>query len=350
MHSNNSLNDEIDLIDLLLVVYKKKWIIFFILIFGLTLVLLYEFFLNKPKNILVKNEIKPLTVLDESKYKTYNSFIKSIQPSSLERVLWNEERFDEANINKNNELIIVNKNKSILPLDVSELEINNINNEYLLELFIDKIRQKSKLIEYIKESKIIDMNDYENNLEYEEAAENLSRLIKLRIETDQQSERSKKITNKIFLEYSTIDLNKWENFLRFLDKEVNLEIQENLNLMFRSYIDYINQIINYQIEDIETQITIIQDEDVLSFLKKKKKILETDKYINRVEKIFNESPISNKNNFYAAKILINRDIYDYGNETIFKKIILSSVIFLVVGISFVLISHALKTRSENKIS
>ena len=103
-----------------------------------------------------------------------------------------QDRFDEANVKENNDFIIINKNEALLTSDISDLEINNINKEYLLELFIDQIRQKSKLIEYIKESKIIDMNDYENNSKYEKAVENLSRLIKLKVDNDQQSERSEK--------------------------------------------------------------------------------------------------------------------------------------------------------------
>ena len=347
METNKSLNDEVDLIDLVLVVWKKKWIIFFILIFGLILVLSYEFFLKEEGKIFVKNEIKPLTVLDETKYKTYNSFIKSIKPSSLERSFLDKERFDEADVKENNDLIIINKNETILSSDISDLEINNINKEYLLKLFIDQIRQKSKFIEYIKESKIIDMNDYENNSKYEEAVENLSRRIGLNVENDQQSERSEQKINRAFLEYSTVDLKEWENFLKFLEKKINFEIQENLNLMFERYIEYVNQIIDYQIEDIDTQLLIVENKEELIYLQKKKKVLESDRYISRITKIFKESPISNRNDFYAAKILINKDIYNYGNNSIFKKILLTSIIFLVFGIFLVLISHALKNRREN---
>ena len=347
METNKSLNDEVDLIDLVLVVWKKKWIIFFILIFGLILVLSYEFFLKEEGKIFVKNEIKPLTVLDETKYKTYNSFIKSIKPSSLKRSFLDKERFDEADVKENNDLIIINKNETILSSDISDLEINNINKEYLLKLFIDQIRQKSKFIEYIKESKIIDMNDYENNSKYEEAVENLSRRIGLNVENDQKSERSEQKINRAFLEYSTVDLKEWENFLKFLEKKINFEIQENLNLMFERYIEYVNQIIDYQIEDIDTQLLIVENKEELIYLQKKKKVLESDRYISRITKIFKESPISNRNDFYAAKILINKDIYNYGNNSIFKKILLTSIIFLVFGIFLVLISHAIKTRREN---
>ncbi len=347
METNKSLNDEVDLIDLVLVVWKKKWIIFFILIFGLTLVLSHELFLKKESKIFVKNEIKPLTVLDETKYKTYNSFIKSIQPYSLERSFLDKERFDEANVKENNDFIIINKNEALLSSDITDLEINNINKEYLLELFVDQIRQKSKLIEYIKESKIIDTNDYENSSKYEKAVENLSRLIKLKVDNDQQSEGSEKIIKSVFLEYSTFDLNKWENFLKFLEKKINFEVQENLNLMFERYVDYVNQIIQYQIEDIDTQLSIVKNKDELNYLQNKKKVLESDKYINRITKIFKESPISNTNDFYAAKILIDKDIYDYGKNSILKKILLTSIIFVAFGIFLVLTSHALKTRREN---
>lgn len=357
METNKSLNDEVDLIDLLLVVWKKKWIIFFILIFGLILVLSHEFFLKKEREIFVKNEIKPLTVLDETKYKTYNSFIKTIKPFSLERSFLDKdflersfldkENFDEANVTENIDFVIISKDEALLSSDISDLKINNINKEYLHKLFIDQISQKSKLIEYIKESKIIDVNDYENNSKYEKAAENLSRLIGLNVDNDQQSERSEKEINRAFLEYSTFDLNKWENFLKFLEKKINFEVQENLNLMFEKYIEYVNQILDYQIEDIDTQLSIVENKEEQLYLQKKKKVLESDRYISRITKIFKESPISNRNDFYAAKILINRDIYIYENNSIFKKILLTSIIFLVFGIFLVLISHALKNRREN---
>ena len=356
MENNKSLNDEIDLIDLFLVIWKKKWIIFFILFFGLTLVFLHEFFLKNSKKILVKNEILPITILDEIKYKTYNSFVKSIKPSSLEKVLSNKKNFyDLSNSvesveNENSKLIIIKDSSSILPSDISDLEINNINKDYLFDLRIVLIRRKSQLIKYIKKSKIIDVKDYENNLEYEAAVENFARSINIETDTAQKSKISDKITTRFFLEYSTFDLNKWENFLKFLDKEVNLEVQKNLNLMFERYIEYISLAIDYQIEDIETQISINDNKDELLFLKKKKMILESDMFIIRTKRVFNESPMSIKDDFYAAKIMIDRDIYNYRNESIFKKIILSSIIFLVLGISFVLIFHSLETRIENKIS
>ena len=79
--SKNLARDEIDLLEIILVLWRKKWLILvFVLISLLTIYISQSF--KEPKKILIntKTIIKPITVYDEAKYKIYNAVISIIKP------------------------------------------------------------------------------------------------------------------------------------------------------------------------------------------------------------------------------------------------------------------------------
>ena len=79
--SKNLARDEIDLLEIILVLWRKKWLILvFVLISLLTIYISQSF--KEPKKILIntKTIIKPITVYDEAKYKIYNAVISMLKP------------------------------------------------------------------------------------------------------------------------------------------------------------------------------------------------------------------------------------------------------------------------------
>ena len=79
MKKEQLITDEIDLIDVILIVWKKKWIVAIFITFSFLLAYAIEFN-RSPTSVNAKTEIKYITVFEEAKYKVYNSIISTIKP------------------------------------------------------------------------------------------------------------------------------------------------------------------------------------------------------------------------------------------------------------------------------
>lgn len=333
MPKQKRINDEIDIIETLLFVWDKKWQVLLITVF----VLIGSFItqLNKsPDKVIASTEIRPITVYDEAKYKIYNSIINTIKPYYVKESI---SKITSEDIEK------IDKDYKIVKTEVKDLEINNINKLFLLDLFVEKLNEKSYLVNAIKKFDLIKKENYPNKLKYEEAVINLASSISL-LNIDDINSESKK--NPVMIEFKTYDITNWENFLKLLEKQANLEIQIKLSKMFNNYINYVESIKRYEIEDIDTQLSVTLNEDERIKLEKKKSILKANKYVDRMQDIFSSSPISNPDEFYASKIIYDSTSYSKvdSNTTIKMRFILSIIIGVVIGIFFVLLSNAIQKR------
>ena len=74
--TNKEANDEIDLIESLIVIWKKKWSIILIIFISVTLMFLFQKTkTHEEKTVTVTSKIRPIAVTDEAKYRIYNSFL-----------------------------------------------------------------------------------------------------------------------------------------------------------------------------------------------------------------------------------------------------------------------------------
>jgi LPS O-antigen subunit length determinant protein (WzzB/FepE family) len=333
MPKKKPLNDEIDLIGTLLIVWNKKWQVLLITVFVLIGSFITQLY-KSPDKVTANTEIRPISVFDEAKYKIYNSIINTIRPYYVKE---SRSKITSEDIAK------IDKNYKIINTEVNDLEINNINKLFLLNLFVEKLNEKSYLVNAIKKFDLIKEENYPNKLKYEEAVINLASSISL-LNIDDINSKSKK--KPVMIEFKTYDITNWENFLKFVEKEVNLEIQIRLSKMFDNYISYVEAITRYEIEDIDTQLSVTLNEDERIKLKKKKSILKANKYVDRMQDIFFSSPISNSDEFYASKIIYDSTSYIKvnSNTTTKKRFILFIIIGVVIGIFFVLLSNAIQKR------
>ena len=337
-------DDEIDLIKIFFILWQKKWIIVTTTILAIVTMYLIISIKNKEKKNIYSatSEIRPISVYDEAKYNIYNSFVKSLKPYSLEQYDIDQSIIDNKNSVLNNEYLIIEKNDLVLNSSSSNLEINNVNKKFLFDLFIDELNEKNNLVNYVKRSNIFEKKNFINDSEYEGAIFDFIDSIKL-LNIDE--ENLEKFGKPIILKFEIEDKNKAVAFLKFLEKDVNLAIQNNINLMFSNFINYVETIINFQIEDIETQIIIV-DEVKKKFLEKKKSLLKADRYIERMKKIYDGSPFSNSKNFYAAKIVSDSVSFNQSNKPVsqIKLIILSGIIGMFVGIFLSFFLAAIQNR------
>lgn len=329
--TKNLAKDEIDLLDITIVIWKKKITVIVFMVLSIIATLIFQSTQGASK-FRILTEVRPISVMDEAKYKIYNSIINTIKPYYV------KENIIETTKNDNQSQA---QSYKVIETNIKNLEINNIDKKFLIDLFIDRLNQKSNLISLIKKFELIKKDDYPSMLEYENAVTRLGSSIKL-LNIDKKAFEKE---TPIIIQFETLNINNWENFLVFIEKETNEIIQRDLSLMFDNYINYVEAIKQFRIEDIETQLSVTSDESEKIALEKKKDILIANKYIERMKNIFNSSPISNRENFYAAKIIIDSTKYEKSKKNSKMKIYLVAAIFgALLGIFFALISNAIQNR------
>ena len=317
--SKNLSSDEVDLLKVMLIVWKKKFQVVFFVILALVITLFNQL-PQPPKKIKATTEIRPISVYDEAKYEIYNSIIKTIRPYYIIKK-------ESKDVNNKSKDKFANVNSELL-------EIRNIDKDFLNNMFIDRLNEKSNLITAIKKFGFIEEENYSSKTEFEEAVSSLASSINL---------VEKK--NKYLITVKSYNLEKWEDFLVDLEKESNFEIQKKLSEMFNNYINYGRAILKFEIEDIETQLSVTTDESEILELERKKNIISANRYLKRMQDIFDSSPISDTNNFYASKIIYNSTEYDRDKNNSIKISLLVSAIFGgLFGIFFVLIANAIANR------
>jgi hypothetical protein len=326
-------NKEINIFDTILILWKEKLTIALIVTVALVLVFFYQMNNVHIDKIVVKTEIRPITHYQEARYKTFNSFVRSIK-----RAYTLNDSFRSSDDYKVKSSIDTSYEGGI-----ENLLIDNIDRRFLLNLFYDKLKQNQFLAGVVKKSNFIEEKNYASSLEYNRAVKDL--LSQIKLFRDVKNEGSD-IVAEIFIQFKTHELNKWGNFLKLVEEEANLEIQKNLSKMFSDYIYYLEKIRIYTIQDIDFRISIATEAFEIVDLEKAKKILiNSSEYIGRMEYVYSESPISQSNEFHAAKI--NYDGSDFKKEkrNSLTQLITATVLFSAIfGIFFVLISNAIKNR------
>lgn len=327
--------DEVDVIDLIISIWDKKKIILFATIIGILLGFIFESLNKNTPVYIVEGQIKPISVLENARYEIYNSYVSSLKP------LDGKDDTIGGSYSSSEKKYVENFSKNILQTNVVyNLELSDINKEFLFSLFVDKITQKKNLENYMRQFKLIEGN-INKEKKLTKAILEISASIK---KTQVNNVGRNSEVEPIKIKFETYNRNQTKNFLEFLEKEINLDIQKNLMSMFNNYLMFIKSMNSFQLEDIESQLLINSDQEKLKSLKDKKKILLSDKYIQRITDIFKKSPVSESINFYAAKIVVESD--DLGSpKTPMKKIlVIFGIIGLILGVITALISKAMELR------
>ena len=149
-----------------------------------------------------------------------------------------------------------------------------------------------------------------------------------------------------FINIKTQNLNNLENFLKIIEIETNLVVQKKLYEMLNNYLNYTDSIKRFELEDIQAQIKDSQNPEEKLILEKRKNSLKMNKYSSRIKDIFNSSPISKPNEFYAAKILYNLTEYKYDKYySNAAKYATAGICGAILGVFFVLIMNVVQNRN-----
>ena len=116
--------------------------------------------------------------------------------------------------------------------------------------------------------------------------------------------------------------------------------------MLNNSLTYLKTIKNFEIEDLKNLLLTTQNDDEKMIIDERLSQLKSNKYIERINIIFDSSPISDKEKFYAGKI--NHESMYFKNtfdRILLKKLyVLAILLGTILGIFFVLIANAVQKR------
>ena len=208
--------NEIDLVDLALIIWRKKNI--FLITTFISLILAFTFLNFKKDTTQFKFEtnLKPIQFFEENSYNIFNEILKYSTLRTLEYNFYSAQLVHE--------IYQIEKNK-------------------LLDLFIEVTKNEALLFNIVKSSDLIDSSGFDNEDDYNYAIEKITNSINI---IDNGTKNQKEW--KIIFEHK--NLIQSEKFLDFFEKEINSEVQKILQTRYNAYINLLVEINKYIIEDL----------------------------------------------------------------------------------------------------
>ncbi len=321
-----STNNEIDLVELFFLIYKN---IFKIILFIVLSVILMSIHISLSKKEVVSSvyefqtEIRSISTYDEFEYEIYNNFIQN----SFSKII-------KYPVKSEGETFIVNE----VMLDTENTSFKKIDKDYLINLFIEKLSDRDFIIKTMREFKFMKENDIDKYAD------------SFRLSVNKNTkDRDKMLKSKSWLlssKYENID--KFKNYLRYLEKETNNEIRLYVYDSFQKMIENQRKIKRYKIEDIDL-LKETTDEFTRGRLEMSKQNILKSKYIDRLIFSFKKTPILDQKRFTAGNILTNSINYkNLSTQTmgmgVQMKYLISIIIGTIVGLFYVILANSIKNR------
>ena len=397
---NIKYDDEINLVEIFLTIWNHKLKIFLITAVAVILMFGFQTIQKRPTIILFQanTEIKSISTFDEFEYETYNYYLEKIRSKKITAskaytqgpVV--QKSLNLKTINKDYlfKLFIDKINDNQLSTEAikkfSLIEPSDYNSSFEYENAVMKLASSIKVLNYKNHGKKIKSNELpywnlEFNTDNKNKWENALKFI--------ESKANKQIQKYLYETFNTLILNL-EKLKKYEIEDIEVEISE----AFRNYEATIsnrlvflkeqaqiarslnlpkntpeNRIIstagvtkednfsNYYMrgyEMIEKEIDLIQNrtdkkpfiENLIDLEKEKNRLLK-DKDIDRIQTLFENTPIAKSDNFFAAKIENKSTQYKQLNfkTSIMMQMLISAGLFgLIFGMIYVLIANAAKKR------
>ena len=391
MPNNTSINDEINLIEVIQTIWNGKWkISVFVIVFFIA-ALAYQS-AQPPSNFTANTEIKKVNSIEEDNYIFFNDISKGA-----------------IFFSKNTE----NLNQSFSVDDTKPQHFFTITRELLSNLFLEALKDQSLFEEGIKKYSLLDRDNFGNEKNYDNAVSKLASKVNLVKITKNNND----ILNIIRLSYH--DIEKWKSVLLYVEENANQNVKQNLQERFKTSLKILELNKSYKTEDLKTRIeNLINDyerstADRLLFLKEQAKIARAlgvatytdimigygdgsiltpttampfylrgyeaiekelelirnrsklekksfikglitleqelrrimqDKTLDRIKLFYNSSPLTNANKFRAGSLNISSTKLVYQEDS--KLILISIFIGLFIGVIYTLFSSVIVSKKN----
>tara|TARA_Y100000389_G_scaffold200574_1_gene241293 strand:- start:344 stop:1540 length:1197 start_codon:yes stop_codon:yes gene_type:complete len=396
---NKNETDEIDLLDVIINFWNNKIKIAAITVIFIA-VSIALFFANSP-SLKTKTEIIPINTFENSLYAQYNLLIRSLGEHSLKSL--DDNSYKRQLIRKSNQEITSQNSRN----NMSQYILNEINIDYLLSLFLIEVQNKDTIVEALKRYQLIDQKKFDSEDGYLKAVENKAKKLVLLKPVVNDKKKNDSRLNYWTIEFDVYDKGKWEKVLSFIESEANKNVKNYLKLDFDTNLDSLKLLDQFSLEDLNSKINNAKKDyetetfNRLAFLKeqaliarklnienntfevedfatqsyymrgygmieKEIELIETrtnkdafirnlwplkrkrrdfleDKTLERIEKLFNSTPIVTDNNFKVAEIGYKDTKYESSSSLIIS-ILYAGIFGIIFGMIFVLISNAIQQR------
>jgi LPS O-antigen subunit length determinant protein (WzzB/FepE family) len=300
-------SEEIDIEEIIIKIWNNKKIIYFT-----TLLSVMFFFIH----ILVNSS--------GEKYKS-NTIIKTISKNQVH------------NYNEFNEYIDLVRVFAPDEFAIYDYNFSKINEKILFQLFTEKLKDKNYLAESIKKFEFIKKENFENDKDYEYALNNLLSRIEIKLEGYNNNLDLHENANIIF---KTSDKLSWENFISYIEKDINLKIRKFLNERFEEEMNKQEIVKKFLLEDIKNKFEMgLKNQEYLNELEDKKKILLKEKHLAAIKNLFDLTPIRKLDDFSSVKIFkpkFDKNILLLSN---FKLFIFTCLFGVILGSLYILVSE-----------
>ncbi len=310
MNKINETNNEINILELAATTWRNKWKLIIPMFVSIVFALIYTNFQTDSKLIYkTVSSIKPISTFDEADYINFNSHINLINikekktPIQIEKEIF---YVSDQNFVKNS--------------------FSTINKQYLLNLFLESLKDVEFVSNVIREFELTNnTNVYQKDIN-----------IHLNPE-------STKLDMNWEIKFKTDNVENSKKFLIFLQETTNEKIRAYLKNQFKKTLTSQQEIIKLQIEDLITNNKNYEENNIekINIFLKSQKELEL-KSLNRLDRIFNTTPISDSDNFYSAKILHQTiKIRPMDKKGFTKTNLISIAIFfgLIIGLLYIYVGN-----------
>ena len=395
INNTHKNNDEINIIDLVRVVWEGKWKIISIII----ILIIFVFYKNQSNTIKYFNAsttLRGIPTLEENKYTVFN---RQLEEKIEEKI---EQEIEEDNT-----------------IYTSVIDISKLR---LLNLFTEILNERKVFEDAIVKYDLLDKSQYSNEQDYQEDIIKLASTIKVILPISETNTvgGGKEVAYRT-IEFKHHDIQKWKAALEFINNEANKTLKKNLQDEFKRKIQIKKNEQKYKIEDLTRRIeNIIIDFDrdtsdrilyleeqssiakkleianntievqtfgntntllsnikvnspfylrgyeaidkeidliktrknKLAFiqglkdLERERRDFQQDKTLERLEKSFLSTPLADSNSFYGASINVPSTKIIYINRD--QSLILTSLIGLFIGIFYVFIYNAISSKKIKK--
>jgi len=283
------------------------------------------------KEIIIE-AIKKYQLIDQSKFNDENKYSKAVEKYALllnllSPVNVDGSKKDETRLNWIIEFKSNEQKKWEQALSFIEIEINKDIQKYLIENFNTTLNY----LKLINQFKLEDLELKIKSVKNDYDIETINRLAFLREQA--LIARKMNIASNIDIINSTLEVQEFTSSSSVISNSI-----ESTNPYYLRGFD----IIEKEIELIETRTNQDAFTKGLLDLEKQKRDLLEDKSLERIEELFNSTPIVNGNNFKAASIY---KVTKYeASFSLIKAVLLSGILGIIFGMFYVLISNAIQQR------
>lgn len=374
-------NNEINLIELMQIIWNGKWKIAIVII--ITFIATIGYKSNQAISFTAKTEIKPVTSLEINKYYGLNNlFIKNKTNIEFQKI------YDSQKITRSR----------------------------LYNLYLDILREKSIFEDAIRKYKLLDDSQYDDEKKYNDSITKLASSIKILAPVNETDKIRKLEVSNHTISFNYDDEDKWKSVLKYSDELANKLVKKFIADQYKKLISNFKKDKMYQLQDLSVKINnsisdydreifdrlaflkeqseiarqlqikniieslelgndkillanrdkdvpfylrgyeaidkeielISKRKNVYSFvedlfkLEKEKRKIEQDKFIERIEIELQSSPIASNSKFLAASISYPSTKFEYKNTI---RTFIPMLIGLIIGVIYVIISSAFKSQN-----